>query len=69
MTQQTDRVCEVVVGVDGSDEAARATGTAAVLFETAVRYGHPAESLPCPVAVVRPPRDRGPGPAPGRTAG
>ncbi|SDM74571.1 Nucleotide-binding universal stress protein, UspA family [Geodermatophilus siccatus] len=102
MTQRADRVREVVVGVDGSDEArralawgfreaglrevavrvltvwtgsppsgagegsrptaeferevgarvradaveaARATGTAAVPFETQVRYGHPAESL------------------------
>src|SRR3712207_793382 len=102
MTQQAGRVREVVVGVDGSDEArralawgfreaglrgvavrvltvwtgsppsgvgegprataeferdvearvrteaveaARVTGTAAVPFETQVRYGHPAESL------------------------
>jgi nucleotide-binding universal stress UspA family protein len=30
---------------------------------------HCVTAAPCPVAVVRPPRDRGPVPAPGRTAG
>ena len=50
MRQEADRVREVVVGVDGADEARRALawgfrGAGLRGVGTAVRYGHPAESL------------------------
>jgi nucleotide-binding universal stress UspA family protein len=76
MTQQADGVLKVVVGVDGADEARRAlawgfreAGLRGV--GTAVRYGHPAESLVVGAGTDGPPAagSRGLGSLRGRLSG